>query len=280
MADKQGRETPWRQGLVLEHQVALDLGLAFIEAADQGVVVVVSHDCDIANDAAREPEVEVIVGRRIAALGADTNAKTARRLQIAFETSDGQVAVELIASDKIARPKAAILSTQPRPDWELTPERLVTLQKWLAARYHRSAFSDEFERRLKDKPARVGQKIAKALDEPGEHVLAVLFDVDSGRENHRNGPEDVYQLHITLLYDSSQDEPKAYEATQKSADTIENVFEKAFFQEGSWKNIQLLSCTATSDNAMTIAESRLLKQWRLDHLSLETAPHQPMHEQL
>lgn len=278
MADEQGRETPWRQGLVLEHQAALDLGLTVTDAADQGVVVMVSHDCDIANGAEREPAVEVIVGRRIAALGADTHAKTARRLQIAFDTSEGPIAVEVLATDKVSRPKAAILSTQPRTDWELTPEGLVTLQKWLAARYYRSAFADEFERRLKDKPARLDRKIAKALDEPGEHVLAVLFDLDGGTENHRNGPDDVYQLHITLLYDSSLDEPTAYEAAQKAADTVENAFEKAFCQEGLWKNIQLLSCTAISDSAMTVAESRLLKQWRLDHLSLEADPQQAMLE--
>lgn len=276
MADELGRETPWRQGLVLEHQAALDLGLAQAEAADPQIVVVVSHDCDIAGDASREPYVEVITGRQIAALGEDCNAKTARRLHITFASDQGPVHVELIASAKTTRPKEAIQKTQPRTGWQLTPENLVTLQKWLAARYHRAAFADEFERRLKAKPGKLDRKIAKALEEPGEHVLAVLFDVDEGEETQRNGEEDVYQLRITLLYDSSRDEPAAYKAAQKAANALESAFETAYCKDSTWKNIQLLSCDAVSDSAMTVAESRLLKQWRLDQLSLEADPQQPM----
>lgn len=276
MANEQSRDTPWRQGLVLEQQAAIDLGLIAPDCADQSVVVMVTHDCDIASDASREPDVEVIVGQRISALGADTNAKTARRLHIAFDTSQGPVAVELQATRKVARPKPAVLSTQPRLDWKLAPEGQVTLQKWLAARYYRSAFADEFERRLKDKPARLDGKMAKALEEPSEHILAVLFDVDGGTENHRNGADDVYELHITLLYDSTRNEPAAYDAAQKAADAIEDAFEKAFCLAGTWKNIQLLSCLPVSDNAMTVAQSHLLKQWRLEYVSLETDPQQSM----
>lgn len=260
---------------MLEHRAAIDLGLIASDATDQSVVIMVTHDCDIAS---REPDVEVMLAKRIPALGADTNAKTARRLHIAFETSQGHVAVELQATGKTATPKQTVLSTQPRPDWKLTPEALVTLQKWLAARYYRSAFADEFERRLKDKPAKLDKKIAKALEVPSEHVLAVLFDVDGGTENHRNGADDVYQLRVTLLYDSTKDEPTAYEATQKTADAIEKAFETAFCVAGTWKNIQLLSCLPVSDSVMTVAQSRLLKQWRLDHVSLEADPPQPMLE--
>lgn len=276
MATEQSRDTPWRQGLVLEQQVAIDLGLIAPDRADQSVVVMVTHDCDIASDASREPDVEVIVGQRIPALGADTNAKTARRLHIAFATSQGPVAVELQATGKVARPKPAVLSTQPRLDWKLAAECQVTLQKWLASRYYRSAFADEFERRLKEKPARLDLKIAKALVEPSEHILAVLFDVDGGTENHRIGADDVYELHIVLLYDSTKNEPTAFDAAQKAADVIESAFEKAFCQAGTWINIRLLSCLPVSDDAMTVAQSRMLKQWRLEHVSLQADPQEPM----
>lgn len=260
----------------MEQQAAIDLGLIAPDCADQSVVVMVTHDCDIASDASREPDVEVIVGQRISALGADTNAKTARRLHISFGTSQGPVAVELRATSKVAKPKSEVLSTQPRLDWKLAAEGQVTLQKWLAARYYRSAFADEFERRLKNKPGRLDGKLAKALEEPGEHILAVLFDVDGGTENHRNGADDVYELHITLLYDSTKNEPAAYDAAQKAANAIEDAFEKAFCLAGTWKNIQLLSCLPVSDDAMTVAQSRLLKQWRLEHVSLEADPQQSM----
>ncbi|MGF6937121.1 hypothetical protein OKW41_006283 [Paraburkholderia sp. UCT70] len=265
--------------MVLEHQTASDFGLVHAEHPDDTVVIVVSHDCDIANSSDREPCVEVIVGRRIAALGADSHAKTARRLHVCVQTEAGLVAVELVATDKMSLPKEQVLSSTPRVNWRLAPDALVTLQKWLASRYRRSAFADEFERRLKEKPGRLDKKIAKALDEPSEHVLAVLFDVDDGAEIRRDGPNDIYQLRISLLYYSSQDEELAYEATQKAADEIENAFEHACFRGGAWTNIRLLSCVPVSDSVMTIEQSRLLKQWRLDYMSLEDVPQQPLLEQ-
>ena len=115
MASEQSRITSWRQGLVLGFEAAVNLGLVAPDSADQYLAVMVTHDCDIASDSEREPEVEVIVGKRIPALGADTNAKTARRLHVAFETDQGSVAVELQAAGKVARSKSEVLSAAPRP---------------------------------------------------------------------------------------------------------------------------------------------------------------------
>ena len=106
-------------------------------------------------------------------------------------------------------------------------------------------------------------------------MLAVLFDVDEGVEVVRAEPNDPYQLRITLLYDSTRDEPAAFAATEKAAAAIEDAFESAFFDGVKWTQIQLLSCEAVSDSVMTIAESRLLKRWRLDHMSLADEPQQP-----
>jgi len=276
MADEQTRDTPWRQGQILDPNSAHDLGLTFPGDEPSHLVVVITHDCDIANDATREPHIEVIVSRRIDKVGADANAKTARRLHIEYESANGTVALELNATGKRQISKEKLLETEPSSDWMLPPEGLVILQKWLASRYYRAAFADEFQDRMKVKPSRVDKKLANALDEPGIHILAVLFDVDGGVEIPRSGADDVYQLHITLLYDSTQDEPSAFKAASKAVQVIEDAFEKAFFQEnGSWKQIQLLSCTVMSDSAMTIADSRLLKQWPLDYMSLDADPQQP-----
>jgi len=279
MPDAQRHDTDWRQGHVLAHDAALALGLTATDGPDRTVVVVVSHDCDITSAAEREPDVELIVGRRIAVLGADTNAKTARRLHITFRSDEGDVPVELMATAKVRVSKQQVLNTTPRETWSLAPEGLVTMQQWLAARYRRAAFADVFEHRLKEKPARLDRKIAKALEVAGKHILAVLFDVDEGHEIARDGPADVYQLRITLLYDSTTDEPTAFAAAEQAVEIIEDAFEDAFFDGKLWRQIQLQSCTSVSDNVMTIAESRLLKQWRLDYMSLENDPQQPMLEQ-
>lgn len=276
LADTQRNATEWRQGCVLTHEAAAALGLISARGPENTFAVVVSHDCDIACDDEREPMIEVIVGSRIARLGGDTHAKTARRLHLAFLCGEAEVPVELGVSSKCSRPKGDVLQFAPRADLVLSPEGLVTLQHWLAARYHRAAFADEFENRLKAKPAKLDRKIAKAFDDAAQHVLAVFFDVDDGEQVKRDGPEDPYQLRVTVLYDSARDEPTAYKVAQAAADEIESAFEEALLTDGQWHDIQLLSCEAVSDSAMTVAESRMLKRWRLDHMSLEEEPIQPM----
>ena len=236
MTDEQIRDTEWRQGLVLEHQAAIELGFLLPDSSDDQLLVMVTHDCDIASSQLIEPNVELVLGRRIEALGADTHAKTARRLHISFETAEGLCFIEFQAAQKHTCIKTDVLSKSPRPNCKLTPEGLFTLQKWLAARYSRSAFADEFNDRLTARPARIDKKISRALAKSSEHVLAVYFDVDKGEEIQREGEDDVYQLAITLLYDSTKDEPVAYEATQKVAESIEEAFEQALCESGNWGN--------------------------------------------
>lgn len=113
MADAARNLTAWRQGSVLAAESAARLGLV-PRGDEQALVVVISHDCDIASAEDKEPMVELIVGRRIERLGADTHAKTARRLHLQFNADAAPVAVELLATQKVAAPKAAVLADAPR----------------------------------------------------------------------------------------------------------------------------------------------------------------------
>ena len=268
--------TEWRQGHVLADEAVAEFGLVSSAGPDNTVVVVVTHDCDITADAAREPMVEVVIGRRIDRLGVDANAKTARRLHLPFLRGDIEVPVEFEITTKTALKKDAVLAAKPRADMTLSAKGRVTLQHWLAARYYRAAFPEEFEARLKAKPGKLNEKIVKAMDDAGQHVLAVYFDLDNGEEHERSGPDDVYELRITLLYDSEKDEEAAHAAAQKAADAIEKSFDAALCSNEKWRDIKLQSCDPASDNAMSVAASRMLKQWPLNHMSLKEDPPQVM----
>jgi hypothetical protein len=243
--------TEWRQGHVLADETVAEFGLVSRAGPDNTVVVVVSHDCDITAVAAREPVVEVVIGYRIDKLGADANAKTTRRLHLYFLQGGTEVPVELEITTKTALKKETVLAAKPRADMVLSAKGRVILQRWLAARYYRAAFPELFEARLKAKPGKLSEKIVRAMDDAGEYVLAVYFDLDKGEEHERNGPDDVYQLTTTLLYDSERDEKAAYAAAQNASNAIEAVLRS----DGKWRNINLLSCDITSDNAMSVAAS-------------------------
>ncbi len=269
------RETPWRQGDVLPDDASKALDLSHPESPERTFVVVISHDCDLTADPDREPFVELVTGRLVDAIKADSHAKSARRLQIEFHGPQGLLAAELSAVHKAFVKKDDLAPFDPRTDVSLDAQGLSILQHWLAARYRRAAFPDEFERRLKE--AKMPRRIEKALDTAGKHVVAVLFDIDGGEDSQRNGPDDLYRLGIYLLYDTSQNESDAEAATRSAADVIEKTFESAFqSQDNAWKNIQLEYCDVISDQAMSYADSRMLKQWRLEYISLEDDPQQPV----
>lgn len=278
MGEWWSRETPWRQGDVLPDDASETLGLYHPESPERTFVVVISHDCDLAADPDREPFVELVTGRLIDAVKADSHAKSARRLQIEFHGPKGLLAAELSAVHKAIIKKNDLAPFDPRTDVSLDVQGLFILQRWLAARYRRAAFPDEFERRLRK--AKLPRRIEKALDTAGKHVVAVFFDVDGGENSQRDGPDDLYRLGIYLLYDTSQNESDAEAAARSAADALERDFESAFqSQDKAWKNIRLEYCDVIADQALSYKDSLVFKQWRLEHISLEDDPPQPVLEE-
>jgi hypothetical protein len=190
------RETPWRQGHVLSDETVKKTGIA--DGAPGTIVVVISHDCDLAALPDKEPDVELIVGRIVEkAEGNYTHAKTPRVLHLEFTTPNASKFVELAATNKTRLPKEALVDEEPRPGFELNPGDQSILQRWLAARYRRYGFPDEFEKRLKDSGG--SERLTKIVKPAGQHICAIFFDVDEGAEVQRNDPEDTYALSIVLF---------------------------------------------------------------------------------
>lgn len=274
------RENPWRQGQALSDEAVETLGLINSDALNTTLAVVITHDCDLAAAPDKEPGVEVIVGRFVDEVKGDySHAKNARSLQVKYRRGELAIPVELTATAKVSIDKRSLATFTPRDDIKLDTHGHAILQAWLAARYRRAAFPDGFEHRLKT--AKLHRKIGRAVEPSGQSIVAIFFDVDGGEEIHREGPDDIYELGVYLLYDTTQNEEKAHSDAVKVAEEIEAAFEKEFRTgEGeTWKQIKLLYCDVISDQAMTYAQSRLLKQWRLEYLSLGDNPPQPMIEE-
>ena len=273
------RETSWRQGHVLTDETVDRFALRDAQAPESTVAVVISHDCDLAASPDKEPEVEVIVGRLIEkADGNFTHAKTPRVLHIEFATAEGRKFLELAATRKVRISKGDFADHEPKPDFKLGPAQQSILQRWLGARYRRAAFPDVFEKRLDKSGA--DKRLSKILKPEGEHICAIFFDVDGGEEVQREEPEDTYALAIVLVYASQPHGQESEAAALKVKEHIEAAFKELFFKENnSWRDIELLECMVMSDEALTYAQSVLLKQWRLEHLSLRVEPQDPMMEE-
>jgi hypothetical protein len=94
------RETPWRQGHVLCQDACSKLGLKHPEHPDDTCVVVIGHDCDLANAVLEaEPWVDVIVGRISEAFNGNfALGKAPRTLHLEMLREGKPVVVELVAT--------------------------------------------------------------------------------------------------------------------------------------------------------------------------------------
>jgi hypothetical protein len=148
---------------------------------------------------------------------------------------------------------------------------------WLASRYRRSAFPDEFERRLTSKDFKLHERISKAVKPHGELIAGVFFDVDEGVEINRNGADDTYTLDIIIMHSADPDFEAAEKAAESAAVAIVQAFkEKLFSPTSTWQHIELRSCDPVSESVLTYQQFKQLKRWRLEHLSLAADPQQPV----
>jgi hypothetical protein len=271
------RDTPWHQGHLLGVDAIEAFGLYHPVTPEQTLVIVASHDCDLAQDPKWEPVAEVVVGRLVRDKdGNCTHAKNARKLHVEFSGADVFWA-EFEATAKVPINKLTLNNFVPRLDAQLPPESHAVFQMWLASRYRRSAFPDEFERRLTSKEFKLHEKIAKAVKPHGDLIAGVFFDVDEGAEVTRGGPDDTYTLDIIILHSADPDFDAAEKAAETAAKTIEQAFkDKLFDATKTWQHIELRSCDPVSESVLTYQPFRQLKRWRRVHISLAAVPQQPM----
>lgn len=258
------RETPWRQGNALRVEDALALGLAQPTDESSSCVIVISHDCDLANDnLTAEPNVEVIVGRHVTELNGNFSwAKSPRTLHLPGRRGTDGTIVELVATAKRFVPKSDLAKFSPDVSLTFDRRQLGALQSWLAARYRRAAFPDSFNRRMKATGAE--DALVAALKPHGTLVSTVHFDVDGGAVVER-GANDPYILSAVLVFDPSGDAEQSADAAEQLAATLETKLRARFATiPGS---IELRSCLALSEDDITVGRARNFTPWRLEHLS-------------
>jgi hypothetical protein len=270
------RRTPWRQGHVLTAETVVALQLVSDED-NPPLVVVASHDCDLAQDPSSEPVVEVIIGRRVdKADGNFTHGKNPRRLHVSGIDGGAAICIELMAPARRSVAKQDLVRHLPSATVLIDPAHRNTLQYWLVARYRRSAFPDAFDSHLVE--TGVARRIAKILEPLGNQIVAVFFDVDDGIEREHANATDPFTLSIVLLYSTDTEPTVAEAAAATAAGAITAAFRDRCFDKATnkWRGIELLSCVPISDEALTYAMSLRLKRWNADYISLRAEPAQPM----
>ncbi len=267
----------WRQGHVLTADTAEKLGLAHPANPTETTVVVVSHDCDLVQSETSEPLVEVIIGREInedEVNGNFLNAKGSRTLHLPFTAGSSRLILELSATQKRQIDKAALIPHNPSPIAQLSLSGRRILQRWLAARYLRAAFPDEFVARFGNSGA--DERLKKIVKKAQSHLVAIYFDLDRGEEKERAGDDDLYELSIFLVHPVDPDPAISREAAHEAKVLIEQMFETCCKHDGQWRGIQLEGCYVQSAAEVTLHTVDFLKKWNTDYLSFRADPEGPM----
>jgi hypothetical protein len=261
------RTIGWRQGHILPEQAAAALELA--TGAD-ALVMVVSHDCDLANaNLDDEPYVEVIAGRRLQSSDPNlANLKSARTLHLTITCEGRTQCIELTAAGKQLVPKSALAAWRPDPRYRLDEDNFFTLRRWLAARYDRAAFPDQFERRM-FRETDLAERINKVAKKEGVNrvVSGIYFEVSPREELD---PAVPYDLTVVLVYTPGMDPLKNGDIAEEAGKAIDAHFRKRCLPDeasGTWKHIRLKEVIAYSEEGISVARMKRLQRWHLDHLS-------------
>lgn len=262
----------WLQGHVLTDADSVALGLR--DADDHLTkVVVISHDCDIQSGS--ESCIEVIVGKLVKRNGQFTNAKHPRIIHLNYEQKEGSDlnAIELRHSNRRSIEKTEFRVQTPDFDYPIDMDEKRGLKQWLAAKYGRPAFPDEFEKRIRayddrKRKIRFENELAEVLREHSTYLLGLYFDL--GQNRFSDLPEqEPYELSIYAVFDSEKGWVEAENEAKTLCQKLRERFEFYYGTPDRAELIALENCAAISDGEFTLAQVRKMDHWRVEFISLE-----------
>ena len=259
------RDTDWRQGDLLTREAAAALGL--VAAVDEERrVIVITHDCDLPHGS--ELCVEVIVAEMVVKEDPQLSyAKNPRRLHLAYEgINTAPLILELRHGDRHSVPKADFAERAVKDHSLALPvDAKRILKQWLAARYGRPAFPNEFEKRLRK--GKVERKIAKILEPDAKYLVGLFFDLGEQRGTEAVEGE-PYALSVSVVYDANEGGADARGAAERVAMQLRELFENTYGKPDVATEIALDACEAVANTYLTLADLRRVDHWRLEYISL------------
>ncbi len=255
------RELGWRQGSILPPSLFLALEevtrLDFKEG--ESFPVVISQDCDVIHHSyEEEPEVEII--RAVIVESADGNlrhAKSARRLDLDVQVKGSKRIVRLRAQDKRSLDRRILERAAPDANVTLSDAATRLLAHWLAKRYNRDSFPDEFDRRLHDSPA--WATIRKLLAGWGVSISGVFVLV---RPDTELPPEKHYELTLWATVPSEYYDDAAIRASLE-----EKFLDKLTTMLSTVDGIKLVDAMVVSEEDFSVGDIKRNRKMDFDSLS-------------
>lgn len=266
---KWSRSIGWQQGSFLTPEtISLLVQQKKIPKAENQCVVVVSHDCDVANqDLDDEPNVELIYGLVLPEINGNYSwSKSPRTLHLDAQFQGQSKYIELKSTKKFSLEKEWLGDHLPDSSWDISQVAKNTLRSWLAVRYNRAAYPDDFNEILDKKKLKKG--IAKIL-EPTQRLFSGLYLTFQEGSDSRG--QKLYSLNLFLVYSLGDEPLEAMQEAERVEEKISQLFQNKCFDSSAqiWTGIHLEDCLAISEDDVRLGWLNKLSEWRLEHLSLK-----------
>lgn len=245
------RALGWRQGSLLRAEVLSEL---LSDVGDASFALLLSQDCDIVRDEKTEPTLEVVPCRSLEkAKGNYLHGRNPRVFHIEADGEREALEIDIRQRRLVSKLDAAALNkrpVQPALD-ELT---VLTVTRWVAKRYTRSAFPDEFNRRLKAAGRKLDMLAKKAIAKPVTSIYIGLEPHDEELDE-----DEDYELYVFVAYRDDSKKVQAQDFYEKLCDILD---------ECDGLDLNRSESGAKSHFEISLADLEEMRRWDFDYRSI------------
>lgn len=225
-----------------------------IPLKSNAIYTLISQDCDIVNtDSEKEPYVDLLLTKQNDT--ATENYRKGKNPRILHLNLDTNV-LEYSIHDIVSVPKENLCKFEYDSSVVVTGENLSMLVSWLSNRYSRTAYPDEFNRRLRRN--KTDKKIEKIMSQYGGNTKGIFVLLNTYGELPA---ESNYEFEFILLV-----EPRYYE-NEVAMEMIDECLEKIARCFDKLDEIKLISYKIRSMEDISLYDFLKYKKWDLDYLS-------------
>ena len=205
------RKNGWRQGMILPSVAMQALEQVCSDCVQDGkIAIVVSQSCDILHHSfENEPTIEVIIASPIVKQDNSLiHRRHPRKLHFPVRKNDGTTWFETHIRDRYYVGRDILAKYSPNQSLQLHQDDIKTISQWIASRYLRHAFPDNFVKRIDRK------KIRKLLkQEKSAYLSGIYIRLSSYDELPDNEPYDI-EIIGTITTENFEDKNKRQSAIE------------------------------------------------------------------
>lgn len=263
-------DSAWRQGSIISRELIapLEHSLGLLEALPQEcVIILISQDCDVLNECYEtEPFVEFLIAIPKSDEEEDKGllfGKHPRNLQIKISRpGDEPQLLEINIHNRCRLRREVLLNGLPAGLLDSTLTDVIA--RWVAKKYTRPAFPDEFNIRCKD----AGKKLAKLFKKQGELLTGLFIRLDP--DDAELPAEDDYRV---MLFATCA---KTVWLDSKSKTDAISLVEQVGTALNDCRGLVVDEATLVPEDRFSLEDIRNTDRWDYDYLTYRSEPDPPV----